>query len=85
MRPSDENGALPRSILTKLLVRKWEYRHPRFFLRVRLASGLIDLALGILLLRYKSYWGLLPLAGGVLALSLGPYIYTVARDQQAGA
>ena len=74
MRPSDENAVPRRSILAKLLVRKWEYSFPRAFLGLRLAIGVILVAVGILLLPH-TYLGLLPLAFAALAFVLGPYIY----------
>lgn len=74
MRPSDENAVRRRSILEKLLVKKWEYSFPRFFLGLRLAIGVILVAVGILLLPH-TYLGLLPLAFAALAFVFGPYIY----------
>ena len=74
MRPSDENAVPRRSILEKLLVKKWEYSFPRFFLGLRLAIGVILDAVGILLIP-QTYLGLLPLAFAALAFALGPCIY----------
>ena len=50
MRPSDGNAVPRRSVFEKLLVKKWEYSVPRFFLGLRLAIGVILDAVGILLL-----------------------------------
>jgi hypothetical protein len=58
----------------RLLVRSWEYRHPRVWVRVRFACGIFNLGLGILLIslgywREASYcyWlGALALAGAAL-------------------
>ena len=74
MRPSGGNDVPRRSILEKLLVKKWEYSFPRFFLGLRLAIGVILVAVGLLLLPH-TYLGLLPLAFAALAFVLGPYIY----------
>jgi hypothetical protein len=56
----------------KLLVRSWEYRHPRAWVRVRFACGIFNLGLGVLLLA-SGHWlgpfawlGALPLAGAAL-------------------
>jgi hypothetical protein len=74
MRQSDENAVPQRSILEKLLVRKWEYPYPRVLLGLRLVIGAVLVAVGILLLPH-TYLGLLPLAFAVLAFVGGPYIY----------
>src|ERR1017187_5519788 len=81
MRPSDENAVPRRSILEKLLVKKWEYSFPPFFLGLRLAIGVILVAVGILLLPH-TYLGLLPLAFAALAFVFGP-TYTT-RSPRAG-
>lgn len=75
MRTPDESAAPRKSILEKLLVKKWEYSFPRFFLGLRLAIGVILVVVGVLLLPH-TYLGLLPLAFAALAFVLGPYIYT---------
>jgi hypothetical protein len=56
----------------RLLVRSWEYRHPRAWVRVRFACGIFNLGLGVLLLA-SGHWlgpfawlGALPLAGAAL-------------------
>jgi hypothetical protein len=74
MDAPDEKAVPPRSILEKLLVKKWEYSVPRFFLGLRLAIGVILDAVGILLLPHTPL-ALLPLAFAALAFALGPYIY----------
>jgi len=83
MHSPDENAAPPRSILTKLLVRKWEYRYPRTLLGLRLGAGGVTFGFGILLLRYRIWWGLLPLAAAALAFWGGPYIYKVTQSRPA--
>jgi hypothetical protein len=84
MRTSDENAVPRRSILEKLLVKKWEYSFPRFFLGLRLAIGVILVAVGILLLPH-TYLGLLPLAFAVLAFVFGPYIYNKVTQSRPAA
>jgi hypothetical protein len=44
----------------RLLVRSWEYRHPRVWVRVRFAAGIWNLFLGVFLLAYA--YQLSPLA-----------------------
>jgi len=69
--PSDDINPR-RSLLTRFLIRSWEYRHPRAWVRVRLACGIFNLCLAVLLLA-SSQWlgslallGLVPLAGSAL-------------------
>ena len=66
------NVPLPRSALMRFLVRSREYRHPQAWVRVRVACGVFNLGLGVLLLA-SSQWlgplawlGVLPLAGAAL-------------------
>ena len=61
-----------RSILMRFLVRSWEYRRPHRWARVRVAYGVFNLGLGVLLLA-AGHWlgplawlGALPLAGAAL-------------------
>jgi hypothetical protein len=56
----------PRSVLMRLLVRPWEYRHPRACAGFRFAAGVWNLLLGVLLLSYGYWLGLVPLLGSVL-------------------
>jgi hypothetical protein len=62
----------PRSFLIRLLVRHWDYRHPRVWIGVRLACAIWNLALGLLLVS-SAHWigqfawlGLVSLAGSAL-------------------
>src|SRR5271170_4910574 len=65
-----------RSVLMGLLVRSWEYRHPRAWAGFRFAAGVWNLVLGVLLLSYGFWLGLVPLVGSVLIF------WTVYRLQQ---
>jgi len=68
------NDSVPssRSLLMRFLVRSWEYRHPHVWVGVRVACGIFNLVLGILLLASAHWLGALtwlaalPLAGAVL-------------------
>ena len=61
-----------RSFLMRFLVRSWEYRHPHAWVRVRVACGMWNLFLGVLLLASAHWLGpltwlaALPLAGAAL-------------------
>ena len=61
-----------RSVLMRFLVRSREYRHPHAWVRVRVACGVFNLGLGVLLLASGHWLGplawlaVLPLAGAAL-------------------
>jgi len=69
--PTD-NVPPSRSVLMRFLVRSREYRHPHAWVRVRVACGVFNLGLGVLLLASGRWlgplaWlGVLPLAGAAL-------------------
>jgi signal transduction histidine kinase len=60
------------SVLMRLLVRSWEYRRPRVWVGVRVACGIFNVVLGVLLLASFHWLGsltwlaALPLAGAAL-------------------
>ena len=66
------NVPAPRSALMRFLVRSREYRHPQAWVRVRVACGVFNLGLGVLLLASGhrlgplAWLGVLPLAGAAL-------------------
>ena len=69
--PTD-NLPSSRPVLMRFLVRSWEYRRPRLWVRVRVACGIFNLALGVLLLAAfhelgpLTWLAVLPLAGAAL-------------------
>jgi len=72
MYPPNDNTAPSRSVLMRFLVRSREYRHPHLWVRVRIACGVFNVVLGVLLLA-SVHWlgplawlGVLPLAGAAL-------------------
>ena len=73
-----------RSVPMRYLVRSWEYRRPRLWAWVRVACGIFNLALGVLILASVRWLGplawlaALPLAGAAL-------IFWTARRLQASA
>jgi signal transduction histidine kinase len=76
-------GDVPSSsVLMRFLVRSWEYRRPRLWVGVRVACGIFNVALGVLLLASVHWLGpltwlaALPLAGAALIF------WTVYRLQQ---
>jgi signal transduction histidine kinase len=74
-----------RSVLMRFLVRSWEYRRPRLWVGVRVACGIFNVVLGVLLLASVRWIGPLawlaaiPLAGAALIF------WTVYRLQQDSA
>ena len=76
--PADSIPA-SRSVLMRLLVRSWEYRRPRLAVGVRIACGIFNLVLGVVLLASLgplAWLAALPLAGAALLF------WTVYRLQQ---
>jgi hypothetical protein len=69
---SMDNVPSSRSVLMRFLVRSWEYRHPHVWVGVRVACGIFNVVLGVLLLASVHWLGplawlaALPLAGAVL-------------------
>ncbi len=69
-------------VLMRFLVRSWEYRRPRLWVGVRVAAGIFNVALGVLVLASVRWLGpltwlaVLPLAGAALIF------WTVYRLQQ---
>ena len=75
-------NASPQPVLMRFLVRSWEYRRPRLWVGVRVACGVFNVVLGVLLLASVHWLGSLswlaavPLAGAALIF------WTVYRLQQ---
>jgi hypothetical protein len=72
MYPPNDNTASSRSVLMRFLVRSREYRNPHLWVRVRVACGVFNVVLAVLLLT-SGHWlgplawlGVLPLAGAAL-------------------
>ena len=72
MYAPNDNAPSSRSVLMRFLVRSREYRHPRVWARVRVACGIFNVVLGVLLLASVHKLGpltwlaVLPLAGAAL-------------------
>jgi len=71
-----------RPVLMRLLVRSWEYRRPRLWVRVRVASGVFNAALGVALLAAAPWVGPLALLGA-LPLAGAALVFWTARRLQA--
>jgi hypothetical protein len=80
----NDNVPYSRPVLMRFLVRSWEYRRPRLWVGVRVACGIFNVVLGVLLLAAVSRLG--PLAGlAALPLAGAALIFWTARRLQAGA
>ena len=72
MRAPNDSAPSSRSALMRFLVRSREYRHPHAWVRVRVACGIFNVVLGVLLLASAPWLGPLtwlaaiPLAGAAL-------------------
>jgi hypothetical protein len=82
MQARSDTVPRPRPVLMRLLVRSWEYRRPRLWVRVRFASGVFNVALGVALLAAAPWLGPLALLG-VLPLAGAALIFWTARRLQA--
>jgi signal transduction histidine kinase len=80
--PPTANGAPPRSVLERLLIRRWEYRHPHAWMAFRMICGIWNMILGIVLVAYGFYWiAAVPLAGAGLIFWTAYYIQGHAADR----
>ncbi len=80
--PTDNSVPGSRPVLMRLLVRSWEYRHPHLWVTVRFASGIFNVALGVLLLAGAPWLGPLALLG-VLPLAGAALVFWTAYRLQA--
>ena len=79
----NDNAPSPQPVVMRFLVRSLEYRNPRLWVGVRVACGIFNVVLGVLLLASVRWLGpltwlaALPLAGAAL-------IFWTAHRLQAG-
>jgi CHASE2 domain-containing sensor protein len=71
----------PRPFLERLLIRQRDYRHPRRWLVLRLIGGSWNLFLGILMLSYGYWLGLLPLLASPVIFWAAYAIWTRTRTR----
>jgi hypothetical protein len=79
-------GTIPpsRSALERLLIREFEYRHPRRYADVRIGCGIFNVVLGLALLATVHWTGPLALLGA-LPLAGAALIFWTARRLQTSA
>jgi hypothetical protein len=81
MYASNDYSRSSRSVLQRILVRSWEYRRPRLAVNVRVACGIFNVALGVLLIALVPWLGPLALLG-VLPLAGAALIFWTAHRLQ---
>jgi hypothetical protein len=74
------NAAPPRSVLDRLALRSWDYRHPRVWAGVRFAVGIWLVFLGGFLLADGYLWATLLLAAAAVLFWVGYLDMTAARS-----
>jgi len=85
MRASDDIVPPQRSVLERILIRSWEYRHLRFVAVVRIAAGAVWVGLGVVTLAFGGndwttyWWTMAFLAAGAANLAFGYWDITVAN------
>ena len=77
------NAAASTSVLMRFLVRSWEYRRPRLWVGVRVACGIFNASLGVLLLASGRWLGSLAWLGAVPLAGSALIFWTAYRVQDA--
>jgi hypothetical protein len=80
MHAPTDSAAPPRSALTRLLLRSWDYRLPRAWAGVRFAAGTWLVVLCVILLAYGYWWAALLLVAAAPLLWIGYLDMTIARS-----
>ena len=79
MLASDDNVPSQRSVLERILIRSWEYRHLRFWAGYRIVAGIILVFCGVATLWVGAYgWAALFLVPAALFLVFGYWEMTIA-------
>ena len=84
MRASDDNVPPQRSVLERILIRSWEYRHLRFWAGVRIGAGVALVGLGFITLVGGSFtakaiaWAAFFLVVAALQFTVGYWYTTIA-------
>jgi hypothetical protein len=79
------NLTTQRSILTRLPFWSRLFRHPRLGMAVFFTSGSWNLFLGILMLSYGYWLGLLPLVSSAVLFWAGTVAYQITQSQPAAS
>ncbi len=68
-----------RSLIMRILIRRFLYRHPKAWGSMYLAAGCVHVLLGIILSAYKYWWGTGLIAVGALELSVAHQLLSAHR------
>jgi hypothetical protein len=85
MQATTDNATPSRSILTRLPFWSRLYRHPRVGMAVFFTSGSWNLFLGMLMLSYGYWLGLLPLVSSAVLFCAGTRAYQITQSQPAAS
>jgi signal transduction histidine kinase len=89
MRASDDYVPSERSVLERILIRPWEYRHLRFIAGVRISAGIVSVSLGVVTLALggadaETYgWTMAFVAIGAANLAFGYWDLNIAYRPSA--
>ena len=80
MRASDDSVPSQRSVLERILIRSWEYRHLRFWAGLRIVGGLVLAFCGVATLSVNAYgWTALFLVPAAFLLAFGCWEARIAN------
>jgi hypothetical protein len=85
MHAPNDNVTPSRSVLTRLPFWSRLYRRPRVGMAVFFTSGSWNLFLGILMLSYGYWLGLLPLVSSAVLFCAGRRAYQIIQSQPAAS
>jgi hypothetical protein len=85
MHATTENVTPSRSVLTRLPGWSRLFRHPRVGMGVLFTSGSWNLFLGLLMLSYGYWLGLLPLVASAVLFWAGTRAYQITQSQPAAS
>jgi hypothetical protein len=71
-----------RSLIARILLRRFLYRHPTAWGGAYLAAGCVHILLGIILSAYKYWWGAGLIAVGALELSAAHQLLSARSDSR---
>lgn len=83
MHATTDNANHSRPVLTRLPFWSRLYRHPRVGMAVFFTAGSWNLFLGILMLSYGYWLGLLPLVSSAVLFLAGTRAYQITQSQPA--
>lgn len=77
MQARNADTAHTRSLIMKILVRSWEYRHPRAWASVRAAIGIFVIFIGAILCLGGFWWGALLMLIGALVIIVAGLMFAL--------